>query len=73
MRQIAEEPASERIVAHVLNDRAAIGIGVGLPKFVRRRGRETLQKEWLDAIPPCGVDDRFMRQDRVPGGARNHT
>ena len=42
VRQIAELPVSERVVATILNDRAAIGIGVRLRDLVLRKPEKVL-------------------------------
>src|SRR5271166_61387 len=71
VREITKELAAERIVAHVLNDGASIGIGMGLLQFLRSRAGKALQQQRLDPIIPCCIDNRFMRQDRVACTTRN--
>ncbi|HEV3039599.1 MAG TPA: hypothetical protein VHA33_17640 [Candidatus Angelobacter sp.] len=36
MDQIAEEPVSERVVAHILDQASAVGVAMGNPQFFRR-------------------------------------
>src|SRR5690348_8677952 len=43
MRQVAEKMASIGIVAHVLDDRAAVGIGLRFAQLIFRRARKPRQ------------------------------
>ena len=65
VRQIAEEEASMRVVTHVLDDGAAIGITVRFFDFVRGRAGKTLQQERANIGVPDAINDRFMGQDGV--------
>src|SRR5882724_6749074 len=65
MREVAKEGASVRIVAHVLNDRASIGIGLRTAQIFFGSLWKFLEKQWLDVILPGGIDDGFVRKDRV--------
>src|SRR6185437_1268023 len=61
--EIAEELVSEGIVAHVLNDGAAIGVCVGLFQLVRSRVRELLQEQRFNDGVPFAVNNRLMTED----------
>jgi hypothetical protein len=73
VRQIAEELAPKRVIAHVLDDSAAINIGVGLQKFFRSRVGKACQEKRHNVVPPCRVDDSFVRQNAVTRTARGKT
>ena len=60
MRQVAEQLAAERVIAHVLDDRAGIGMRVGLEESVGRGGRKAAKKEGFEVGLPSGIDDGFM-------------
>ena len=65
VHQVAEFLAAERIIAQVLNDRAAIGVGVGfLDLIVREAGKAVLDQR-TDVRRPQQVDDFFVGEDRV--------
>ncbi len=65
VREIAEQVAAKRIVAHILNDGAAVRIAMSLAEIVLRGAREMLQQQRLDRGVPGSVDNRLMAQDRV--------
>ena len=65
MREVAEEGAAIRVVAHVLNDGAAVGVGLGATQVFLRGLRIFFQKQGLDVALPRRVDDGFMRKDGV--------
>src|ERR1700739_3806360 len=73
VREITKELAAEGIVAHVLNDGASIGIGVGLLQLLRSGAGKALQQQRLYTIGPGCIDDRFMREDGVACTTRNET
>ena len=52
MHQVAEELAAKRIVAHVLNQAAAISIGMGVAEVFRARCWITFQQKALDPRVP---------------------
>src|SRR2546423_1113883 len=56
---------SKRVVAHVLDDAAAIGERMGVLQLLGRRARKSLAQQRLDGIGPLRVDDRFVSQDRI--------
>src|SRR5580704_15984283 len=68
VRKVAEEMASVRVIAHVLDDRAAVGIGLRLAQLLFRGTRKTSQQERLDVRLPNGIDDRFVGENRVGTG-----
>ena len=65
VHQVAEILVAERIVAHVLNQRSAIGIGMRLPQIFLGSFGEALFQKRLDLILPEEVDDFFVRENRV--------
>src|SRR5580704_13315934 len=68
VRKVAEEMASIGVIAHVLDDRAAIGIGLRLAQLLFGGTRKTSQQERLDVRLPNGIDDRFVGENRVGTG-----
>jgi hypothetical protein len=70
VRQIAKELTAEGIVAHVLNDGASIGIGMGLEQLLRSRLGKSAQEYGFDVVLPCGIDNSFMRKDGIPHAIR---
>src|SRR5271154_4627820 len=71
VREITKESAAERIIAHVLNDCASVGVGMRLLQFFWSRAGETLQQCRPNSITPRCIDDRFMGQDGVARTTRN--
>src|SRR5690348_9639738 len=65
MRQIAEELAAVRVIAHVLNNGATIGKAVRLAQLFGSGIRKTLQEQGLETCVPRRINDGFMRKDRV--------
>ena len=60
VRQVAEKFISVRVIAHVLDDGAAVSVGVGLAQIVRGGVGKTREKERADVgIPGC-IDDGFV-------------
>ena len=66
VREIAEKVAAQRIISHVLDDAAAVGVGVRLFQILRRRARKSFQQMILEGRIPNGVDDRFVGENRIP-------
>src|ERR1700726_724324 len=66
--EVAEEFAAVRVVAHVLNDGAAIGKAVGFAKIVGRSAGEASAEERFDVGLPGSVDDGFVGEDGVCAG-----
>src|SRR5664279_6540108 len=50
--EIAEDVIAEGIVANVLDDAAAVGIGMGFYQVLRRGIGESRQQQWLDLLVP---------------------
>ena len=74
MRKVAEEFTAEWVVTHILNDGAAVGVGVCLDQLLRSRLREPAQEEGLNPVLPRGIDNGLMRKDRISRtiGGRGH-
>src|SRR3954447_12380677 len=68
VREIAIERAAERIVAKVLDNTAAVGVGMRDYQIFGRGRREPFQQEGLDGAVPGGIDNGLVRQDRVRPG-----
>ena len=69
MHEVTEFSAAEGVVAEVLNDRAAIGIGVGLLDLVVRQSGESLQEKGTNFVRPEKINDFLMCQNRICEGA----
>ena len=65
MNQVAEVLAAERIVAKVLNDRAAIGVGMGVFDLVFSQIWKALQQEGVNLGSPYQVYDFLVRENGV--------
>jgi len=65
VHQVTELFVAERVVAHVLNHRAAICIRVSLPHLVIRQARITGQDHGPQVIVPQQIDDLFMGENRI--------
>ena len=65
MSQVAEIFIAKGIVAHVLDQRAAIGESMSFFEIIRTRVGESLAEQWLDIIFPKQVNDLFMGQHRI--------
>jgi hypothetical protein len=65
VHQIAEFHAAKRIVAKILNDRAAIGVSVCLRQLVFREAGKTLKEKWAELIGPNQVNDLLMGEHGV--------
>ena len=65
MRQVAEQMASEGIVAHILQHRTAVGIGVRLAQFLQSRLRIAAQQQRPNTIVPYQIDQLLMGQNGV--------
>ena len=68
VQQVAHQLVAEGVVADVLNDGSAIGVGVGFPDLVRRDAGIAAAKQRDDVGFPGEVDDLLMREDGVGGG-----
>src|SRR5262249_45789116 len=65
MRQLAEIAAAERIVAHVLDDASAIGMGMRPIQLFRCGVWEPLQQRGTNIGVPRAIDDGLMAQYRI--------
>src|SRR5690242_13908994 len=75
VQKIGEKFRAERVIAHVLNDAASVGVGVRLLQLLRRTVGESFEKQSLDGGVPQRVDDRFVSQNRISehaGGGEQH-
>ena len=68
VQKIGEELGPERVVAHVLNNAAAVGVCVSLNKLFRSGAGEPLQQQNFDGSVPGGVDERFVGEYGVREG-----
>ena len=58
--EISEELIAKRIIAQVLNDCSAVGIGLGLEELLRSGARKSPQEHRHNTILPRGIDNSFM-------------
>jgi len=65
MRQIGEKLAAERVVAHVLYERAAVSKGVGFFQIIGGGVGKSLGEEWCNVILPKQIDDFLVREHGV--------
>src|SRR6185312_4920231 len=65
VEKIAEELIAERIVAHVLQNASAVGVGVGLLQVLFRGVREALEQQGLNVVVPHQVHDLLVGQHRI--------
>jgi hypothetical protein len=65
MSEVAEILAAERVVAHVLNQRTAVGEGMRFFQIIRGSAGESLAEQRSDVILPQQIDDLFVRQYRI--------
>src|SRR5579863_1424558 len=68
MHQVAEEFVAERVVAHVLDDAAAVRVSVRGFQIVGSRLRKALQEQRLDCFVPRRIHNRFMSEDGIGCG-----
>src|SRR5271165_1836220 len=66
--KVAEKMASVRVIAHVLDDRPAIGVGLRFAQLLFGGTRKTGQQQRLDVRLPQGIDDRLVRKNRESSG-----
>src|ERR1051326_8079614 len=60
MNQIAEKPAAERIVPHILYDAAGVGIRMRFLHGIGRGLREACQQQGHDIVIPRAVNYGFV-------------
>src|SRR6266581_3160754 len=65
MREIAEILVAERVVTHVLDQRAAVGKGMRFLEILCARSWESFGKQRLNVVLPKKVDDLFMGEHRI--------
>src|SRR5579872_7330777 len=65
VREVREEMVAERIIAHVLDDAAAIGVGVRFTQIVGRCSGETREQNGLYVFVPGGIDHGLVGENRV--------
>src|SRR5206468_9666394 len=70
MREVAKEGLSVRIVAHVLNDRASIGIGLRTAQIFLACLGKLFCEEGLDVGFPGRIDDSLVGKDGVRANGR---
>src|SRR5215212_8444720 len=65
VREVAEEFGGKRVVAHVLDDAAAVSVGISLSQLLFAQTGEALYQERTQIIFPNQIDDRLVGKDRV--------
>src|SRR5580658_1905622 len=63
--EVAEKLAAERVVAHVLNHGAAIGVTVRRLQLFGGGVGKSRKKKRFDRVVPGGVNERFVRENPV--------
>src|ERR1700744_4120660 len=66
MDKVAEELAAKRIVAHVLDDGATVGLGVDFTQLIVGSVRKAFEKQRAKSIWPAGVNDGFVSKNGIP-------
>jgi len=66
--EVAEEFVAERVVAEILDEAAAVGVGVGFDEFVRSGVGIALKEKRFYFVLPQDVNDLFMGEERVAAG-----
>src|SRR5215469_1526760 len=67
MREIAEEWIAERVIAQILDDCAAISVGVGLSQLRLGRVGESAQEYRLNAVFPRSIDNGLVGENGISG------
>jgi hypothetical protein len=65
MGKIREKTIAERVVAKVLNRRAAVSVGMGFLELGFGKGGIVLQQNWANRRLPREIDKLFVALDRV--------
>src|SRR5713226_8306437 len=65
MCEVAKKGAAVWVVAHILNDGAAVGVGLCPAQILLGRLREFLQQQRPDVRLPSRIDDGLMGEDCV--------
>jgi hypothetical protein len=63
--QIAEILAAERVVAEILDDTTAVGVGMGFGELFFGEFRKSLEEKWTKRVLPEKIDDFFMSEDGI--------
>src|SRR4029077_4425548 len=65
MREVAEKGVPVRVIAHILNDGAAVGVSLRSAQIFFGCLREFFQQQRLDVRLPNRIDNGFVREDSV--------
>jgi len=65
MGKVGEGGVTERIIANVLNDAAAISIGASFIELLRREAGIAAEEQRNDGIFPGEIDELLMGKERV--------
>src|SRR3982074_3368437 len=63
--EIAKKPVAKGIVAHVLQNTSAVGVGMCFLQVLFRGAREALLQKRLNLVLPLQVDDLLVGQYRI--------
>src|SRR4029077_1415583 len=66
VRKVTEELTAKRVVTQILDNRASVGIGVGLEQLLRSRVRKSSQEQRGNAILPRRIDNGLMCKNGIP-------
>src|SRR5207245_8163819 len=67
MHEVAEFFIAERVIAEILDHRAAVRIGMGFPDLVFRPARISREQERLDLVSPQQIHDFLVGKNGVRG------
>ena len=65
VREVGEQMTAERVVAEVLNQRAAVCVGASLVQLFRAETAIALTQQPGDLLVPTCIDGTQMRDDRI--------
>ena len=68
MHEVAEELAVERIIAHILDDGAPIGVRMGLAQLLFGSLGKPHEQQRLDSVRPVTIDDLLVTENGIGGG-----
>ena len=68
VHQVAEILAAAGIVAHILNQAAAVSVGMCLAQIFGGRVGKPRQQHGLNLVLPRQIDDLLMGQDGIASG-----
>src|SRR5260370_18552107 len=69
-REVTEEWSPERVITNILNNCAAINVGVGLDQFLRSCAGESAQEQGLNVVLPRGINNSLMRENGIRAAFR---